>query len=751
MSLGKRRPRPIPRAQLRPTHLIDSGQARQARRRSRLARLAIVAAAVVATAAVVHGSGPPFTFRLDERPSRPVLVRVEEFRRKDPVRTTVDRHARSEAVDPLLTNDPAPIQELSEQLVDLVDAISNVRQLDALDENLRKSWNLDEATFLDIHAASDSPERRQALHQKIEEGFAPLVAHGVLGPETVQAMEGEHSQPRPTVRVRQIGEPPGSAVIVHRDMILPERIKKPDGAVATEFAGVFTGPKLGQRLFSLIADRLGRTPTLKYEEELTKRDRVEAANSVAEAFRDYHRGEVLVDQGERITEDHLSVLRLEHEVANSQLTLADRARRAFAVLVLVAAVFALVGYYVFRHDPKLAASTRRVAVFCGLIVATMGVARLLAVQPWDAELIPVALTSMILALAFNPQLALMVAFALSVLTSLALGFGMAHFIVLMGGTAAGVLPLREVRTRTKPIQVGLFAAIGYFILTWAAGMFQNQAVERVANDAFWRAGWGLMAGFFLGGSLPFVEKTFGIVTGISLLELGDITHPLLQELVRRAPGTHNHSVTVGTIAEAATERIGGNALLVRIGAYFHDIGKMVKPHYFVENQAGATSRHANLAPAMSTLIIIGHVKDGVELARQHHLPQSIVDLIEQHHGTTLVEYFYREATRRCDGDPDAAAVQESAFRYPGPKPQTKEAGILMIADAVESASRTLNEPTPARIDSLVGELIQKRLDDGQFDECGLTLREIAEIRDSLIKSLIGIYHGRVKYPEQRTA
>src|SRR5262249_27320135 len=148
---------------------------------------------------------------------------------------------------------------------------------------------------------------------------------------------------------------------------------------------------------------------------------------------------------------------------------------------------------------------------------------------------------------------------------------------------------------------------------------------------------------------------------------------------------------------------------------------------------------------------IGHVKDGVDLGRQHHLPEPIIDLIEQHHGTTLVEYFYHEATRRCDGDPDAASVQESAFRYPGPKPHSKQAHIMMLSDDVASASRTFWEPTPARMEGLVGQLMEKRLDDGQFDECGLTLREIAEIRDSLIKSLIGIYHGRVKYPEQRTA
>ena len=321
----------------------------------------------------------------------------------------------------------------------------------------------------------------------------------------------------------------------------------------------------------------------------------------------------------------------------------------------------------------------------------------------------------------------------------------------MGGTAAGVLALHEVRTRTKLIKVGATAALGYMTLTWATGLWEHQPIDLVRSDGFWRAGWGLMAGFFLGGSLPFLENAFGIVTGISLLELGDITHPLLQELVRRAPGTHNHSITVGALAEAAAERIGANALLVRIGAYFHDIGKMLKPHYFVENQFGSANRHANLAPAMSTLIIIGHVKDGVDLGRQHHLPEPIIDLIEQHHGTTLVEYFFHEANRRSGANPDGSVVTESAFRYPGPKPQTREAAILMMADCVESASRSLSEPTPSRLEGLASELIDKRLRDGQFDECGLTLREIAEIRDSLIKSLIGIYHGRVKYPEQRTA
>ena len=222
----------------------------------------------------------------------------------------------------------------------------------------------------------------------------------------------------------------------------------------------------------------------------------------------------------------------------------------------------------------------------------------------------------------------------------------------MGGTAVGVLCLHEVRTRTKLIKVGAAAALG--LLRPDLG---DRPLARPADRPGRRrqplAGRLGPDGRVLPGraACRSSRPAFGIVTGISLLELGDITHPLLQELVRRAPGTHNHSIAVGTIAEAAAERIGANALLVRIGAYFHDIGKMLKPHYFVENQAGATNRHANLAPAMSTLIIIGHVKDGVDLGRQHHLPEPIIDLIEQHHGTTLVEYFFNEATKRSGVEP----------------------------------------------------------------------------------------------------
>ena len=746
MSLGKRKVKLV-RAQLRPSHLVVHQQNRSARQRDQWARLGVVALAVAATAAIVHGPGPFFTFRLGQRPDREIRVNVDQFQRRNMIRTNTERQAKADQVPPAMVNDPGPIEDLADRLDDFVTVVARSPSIDAVPNSTRGQWKLTPALYDDIREASDTPERLDDIHRRIRRAFEPLIRDGILGPGVLPRNE-ELSR---TVSVRLVNESLDKAHPVPRERLIRERLHKADGPVAKEFIATFNPPAVGKELFELIADRLAGLPTLVYEESFTTRLRDQARASVTDIFDVFHRNELLVPQGQEITEEQILLLWEEHKRSIAERTWQDRLRRGGAVAVLAAAMFALIGYYIVRHERRIANDLGRITSICLLSVVALLVARLAAIQPWHAELAPIAIAAMILAIAYNPYFALIVTFGLSLLTSVAMNAGIGHFLVIMGGTSVGVLCLHEVRTRTKLIKVGALCAVGFCVLTWATGLLEDQPINLIAVDSFWRAGWGLMAGFALGGMLPFVETGFGIVTGISLLELGDITHPLLQELVRRAPGTHNHSIAVGTIAEAASERIGANALLVRIGAYFHDIGKMLKPHYFVENQAGATNRHANLAPAMSTLIIIGHVKDGVDLGRQHHLPEPIVDLIEQHHGTTLVEYFFNEATKRSGANPDGATVLEGAFRYPGPKPQSKEAAILMVSDAVESASRTLSEPTPARIEGLCRDLINKRLHDGQFDECGLTLREIAEVRESLIKSLIGIYHGRVKYPEQRTA
>ncbi len=744
MSLGKRKSKHV-RAHLRPSHLIVHQQTRSARQRDRWARLAVVAVAIVATAAIVHGPGPFFTFRLGERPDREVRVNVEQFQRRNMIRTNIERQAKADQVPPAMENNPTPIEDLEKSLLELVTTVARSATFDNVPESLRTQWNLRRDLYDDIREASDTPERLDDMKRKIDKAFQPILRDGVLGPDVLPRNE-EMSR---NLSVHLPNETHEQSHLIPRDRVV--RVQTDDGIVAKDFAAAFNPPSLGQNLFRLIADRLAAFPTLRYEEAYTTHLRDVARASVTDKYDTFRQNELIVPRDQEIGEEQLLLLKEEQRVANAARPWSSRVRRVGAVLVLSAAMFALIGYYIARHEPKIANDLGRITSICSLAVSALLVARLAAIQPWNAELAPLAIAAMILAIAYNPHFALMVLFGLSLLTTVAMNAGIGHFVVLMGGTSVGVLCLHEVRSRTKMIKVGALCAIGSSVLTWAVGLWHDQPINLIAVDSLWRAGWGLMAGFALGGMLPFVETGFGIVTGISLLELGDIAHPLLQELVRRAPGTHNHSIAVGTIAEAASERIGANALLVRIGAYFHDIGKMLKPHYFVENQAGATNRHANLAPAMSTLIIIGHVKDGVDLGRQHHLPEPIIDLIEQHHGTTLVEYFFNEATKRSEANPDGATVLEGAFRYPGPKPQSKEAAILMISDAVESASRTLSEPTPSRIEGLCRDLINKRLHDGQFDECGLTLREISEVRESLIKSLIGIYHGRVKYPEQRTA
>ncbi len=330
--------------------------------------------------------------------------------------------------------------------------------------------------------------------------------------------------------------------------------------------------------------------------------------------------------------------------------------------------------------------------------------------------------------------------------SVLLGMDLSYLLQQMAGLAVAVLLLRNVRTRTQLVKVAAGAGLAYLVMTLATGALSGQNWKLILADAARNFVWGSAAGFLLTGALPLVERCFKIVTDISLLELADGSHPLLQELVKRAPGTYTHSITVATLAEAAAEAVGANPLLTRVGSYFHDVGKMLKPHYFIENQTGE-NRHDELEPALSTLIIIGHVKDGVALAQQYGLPRPVIDFIEQHHGTTLVEYFYREAMRLQESSGHGTTELEPNFRYAGPKPRTREGGILMLADAVESSSRALGDPTPGSLQKLVHDLLMKRLLDGQFEESGLTLTELHAIEESLSKSLIALFHARIKYPE----
>lgn len=428
----------------------------------------------------------------------------------------------------------------------------------------------------------------------------------------------------------------------------------------------------------------------------------------------------------------------------------QRLGRSLAMFVIVSAAFATSGVYLYFRERRLIVSLQRLAVMLTLLVATMALGIWAAGDARHAEIIPVLIFAQTLAIAYNQELALLFGAMLTFLLTIALGFGLGGWLLLAGAMAVAVVQLNRVRSRTKLIYVGLYTAAAAAVLRLALALLNDVPLSQTLLMETGRmALWIVLAGFLMTGLLPFVERSFGVLTDMSLLELTDLSHPLLQELARRAPSTYNHSINVGAIAEAAADAIGARGLLVRVGAYFHDIGKMLKPEYFIENQGESGNRHEALEPHLSSLVIIAHVKDGVDLARRHHLPEPIIDFIEQHHGTTLVEYFYGRAVEKSEQTSDNGDVDESTFRYPGPSPQTKEAAVLMLADAVESATRSLKDPAPSRIENLVRSIAERKLEQGQFDESDLTLRELRTIEDSIIKSLIATYHGRIKYPQRK--
>jgi putative nucleotidyltransferase with HDIG domain len=360
--------------------------------------------------------------------------------------------------------------------------------------------------------------------------------------------------------------------------------------------------------------------------------------------------------------------------------------------------------------------------------------------------IPIAAAPMMTSLVLGPLTALLFALVQAFLAflfwegnpELALYFAVGG---LWSSLARGTCRTRWDLIRTGFI-LGLINMAGVLALQMMHGRVFH--LETPVNLCFGFLG-GILAGIVVTGFSPLIEKIFGFTTDLKLLERANMDQPLLRDLMVQAPGTYHHSVIVGNMVEAAAEAIGANALLARVSAYYHDIGKIQKPQYFIENQIDMENRHDKLAPSMSSLILIGHIKDGVEMAYLNKLEAPIIDIISQHHGTSLITYFYQKALDLKGGDSNQVSMED--FRYPGPKPQTREAGLVLLADGIEAASRTLVDPTPARIQGLVQKIIQNAFSDGQLDECDLTLKDLSLIAASFNKILNGIFHHRIQYPE----
>lgn len=416
---------------------------------------------------------------------------------------------------------------------------------------------------------------------------------------------------------------------------------------------------------------------------------------------------------------------------------------AFIITVVLAA-------YVKAYQPRIISKHARALGIAALLLSMLLLAQLTGLGNGPLYLLGVAptlLVAMILTIAYEQRFAVGIASMHGMLATVALQQGITFFIVIWIGCLCACFLLGDIRTRSKLIEIGGVMAMAMMIATLASGFMGFDPAKFVMENALYAGAAGLAVGFVVLGILPFIEKTFRITTSMTLLELADASQPLLRRLQIEAPGTYNHSLQVAVLAEAATEAIRGNSLLSRVGAYYHDVGKIHKAEYFAENQSGGENRHLNLTPSVSLLIIIGHVKDGTEMAREYNLPNSLLPFIQQHHGTTLVEYFYHQARKRDqEQGEDSPGVSEMQYRYPGPKPRSKEVAIVMICDAAESACRAMPEPTAGRVEGLVHDLIMRRLLDGQFDECDLTMRELDVIERAVMKALMAIYHGRIQYP-----
>ena len=463
-----------------------------------------------------------------------------------------------------------------------------------------------------------------------------------------------------------------------------------------------------------------------------------------------NKGELIVESGRIVTERAERILR---ELVRRQ-GIGNRLHAYLGLCVLILAFLYLFYRDIKRYRPALIADRKKIVLLASLLLVTILLAQSMkyALSLLADKLhldvmtigfaLPVAIGAMLTSLLLDFHLALGLSFVVSIL--LGILFQGEPFIPVYYflGSIAAALSVLQCRKRTALLKAGALTALVNVLIIIGIDLYQGELWNRGAYD--------LMAGILgafvvfaiVSALLPLFETVFDIATDIKLLELLDPNRPLLKELVYKCPGTYHHSILIGNLAEAAAEAVGENPILARVGAYYHDVGKTRKPEYFIENQRPAENKHDRLMPSMSSLIIASHVKEGVEVARAHRLPSLIIDIIQQHHGTSLITYFYQKAKELQP----FASIAEEDYRYPGPRPRTKVAAILMLSDAVEAASRTLDDPTPQRIQMLTNSVITRIFLDDQLSMCDLTLKDLRVISRSFNLVLTGIFHHRIDYP-----
>jgi putative nucleotidyltransferase with HDIG domain len=419
------------------------------------------------------------------------------------------------------------------------------------------------------------------------------------------------------------------------------------------------------------------------------------------------------------------------------------------ILLHVGLLVSLFGVYLYLFRKRILADNSKLALIALLVLMETWFAYLtlwIDVSQPIQYLIFVPAASMLLTIIFDSRVAFYGTVAIAFLVAGIRGNDYTIALTSLVAGAFGAYTVRDIRNRTQIFRSIVFIFLGYAVSMIALSFEQFEGLSSVLTQLTFALANAVFSPVITYGLLIFFERAFRVTTDLTLLELSDFNTPLLRELSARAPGTFHHSMLLGNLAAAAPAATGANPILARVGAYYHDIGKMTKPEYFVENQIGSHSKHTRLRPRMSALIIAAHVKEGVEMARASGLPERVIEFIPEHHGTTRIAYFYDKAVRQAERKGTGETIQEEDFRYPGPKPRTKETGIVMLADSVEASTRSLGEITPQELEEAIDRMIKLRFTEGQLDDCELTLRDLTRIKDAFLNILIGIHHQRIAYP-----
>lgn len=513
------------------------------------------------------------------------------------------------------------------------------------------------------------------------------------------------------------------------------------------------GSDASRQLLALLAKML--KPNLFFDREATEARKAQLLREVKPVLYKIQKGEMIVRIGERVSQEQSKKLEMIYQASRGGGTIYT----TLGIFSLVLVLFQFPYRFACKNIRKFNPTNRDLLAIALLIVASLLIFKLAllistnigaafpTVSPQAyAYLFPFAAGAMTVRVLLNSEVALVYCVMMAPLLGLLFNSNLAVVVYAMLSMVVGAHGVRQCQDRSTIYTAGgkvavVNLAIGLCFQTIDGSLFSMQTVY-VAAFALIGA---LLSSMLVSAFVPLFESMFHYTTNIKLLELSNLNSPLLRDLMVKAPGTYHHSVVVGNLVEAAAEAIGANPLLARAAAYYHDIGKAAKPLYFIENMQGGENRHDKLSPHMSALILISHIKEGETLARERHLGQPIIDIIRQHHGTALIKFFYEKAKLQAEASGQQVDPQE--FRYPGPKPQTREAGLVMLADAVEAASRTLINPTPDRIQGMVQKLINRIFTDGQLDECELTLKNLHEIAKSFNRILCAIFHHRIDYPE----